>query len=100
MTKASTEQSEKSDRLQRILAMMVVSMIGLALAAFVSVIIATAAGVQNNDGFSQGIWPVVIILPLVALPLGFLLLIFLFVLNAFRRRRGNQLVVDNPKKRG
>jgi hypothetical protein len=74
-------------RAERILAYMFVGIVGLSILAFIAVMIGTFAGVGENDGFSQGIWPIVLTLPLIGLPLGFLLLIALLIINGVRRAR-------------
>jgi uncharacterized membrane protein len=66
---------------------MVAAVVGLSILAFIAVLIGTSAGVGNNDGFSQGIWPFVLTLPLFGLPVGFVLLIALLVTSAVRRSR-------------
>jgi hypothetical protein len=66
---------------------MVASVIGLSVLAFLAVIIATATGVGDNDGFSRGIWPPIFILPLYGLPVGFVLIIALMVSVGVRRSR-------------
>jgi len=68
----------------RILAYMVASTIGLSLIAFFTVILATAAGVRD---FTEGIWPVVIVLPMVGLPIGFVLIIVVLAMTFVRRSR-------------
>jgi len=80
-----TNQTPISDnRVERILAFMVASSIGLSLVAFLAVIIGTAAGVTD---FSTGVWPVAIVLPAIGLPLGLLLVIALLVISGVRRGR-------------
>ena len=66
---------------------MVAGVVGLSILCFIAMIAGTALGVGNNDGFSKGLWPVVITLPLFGLPLGFLLTIGLIVFVAIRRKR-------------
>lgn len=75
-----------TNRVERILAYMVAGIIVLSLASFVAVIIATAAGLDPRE-FSSGIWPVVTMLPLIGLPIGFVLIITLLVVSAVRRGR-------------
>ncbi|TFB82608.1 hypothetical protein E3O25_03200 [Cryobacterium sp. TMT1-3] len=74
-------------RTERVLAYMVASVVGLSILAFLAVIIATAMGVGDNDGFSRGIWPPIFILPLYGLPVGFVLIIALMVSVGARRSR-------------
>ena len=72
------------NRAERVLAFMVAASIGLSIVAFLAIIIATAAGVTN---FGEGIWPVIIVLPLVGLPIGLGFMIALFIVSAIRRGR-------------
>lgn len=66
---------------------MVAATVGLSIAAFLAVMIGTLAGAGANDGFSQGIWPLVLVLPLIGLPIGFILLVTLLIVNGVRRAR-------------
>ena len=66
---------------------MVAGVVGVSILAFLAVIIGTSTGVGANDGFSQGVWPFVITLPLFGLPIGFVLIIVLMVSNGVRRGR-------------
>jgi hypothetical protein len=77
-------------RAERILAYMFVAIVGLSILAFIAVMIGTAAGAGADDGFSQGIWPLVIMLPWFGLPLAFLLLIALLIVNGVRRARAGR----------
>jgi Zn-dependent protease with chaperone function len=74
-------------RAERILAYMFIGVIGLSILAFLAIMFGTFAGAGENDGFSQGAWPLVLTLPLFGLPLAFLLLITLLVVNGVRRAR-------------
>lgn len=74
-------------RAERILAYMFVGTVGLSIAAFLAVMFGTLAGAGANDGFSRGIWPAVIMLPWFGLPIAFLLLIALLIVNGVRRSR-------------
>jgi len=66
---------------------MVAGVVGLSILCFIAMIAGTALGVGDNDGFSKGLWPAIITLPLFGLPLGFLLTIGLIVFVAIRRKR-------------
>ncbi len=72
------------NRVERILAFMVASAIGLSIIAFLAVIIGTALGVTD---FSGGVWPVAIVLPAIGLPLGLALVIALIIVSGIRRGR-------------
>lgn len=71
-------------RLENSLAVIVVAVIGLSLLAFIAMIVGTAAGVRD---FGEGIWPTVIVLPMVGLPIGILVIIALVVAGVIRRGR-------------
>lgn len=73
--------------LQRTLAYGAVSLIGLALVTIGVILAATAAGAGADHGFEKGAWPVIVNLPIVALPLGFLLIIVLLAMSGARRSR-------------
>lgn len=75
-----------SERLERILAYMVAAAIGLSIACFLALIIATGVGV-GKDTFSQPPWPTIIVLPAIGLPLGAVVLIALLVISGIRRGR-------------
>lgn len=76
-----------ASRLERILAYMVAGVVGLSILAFLAVIIGTAAGAGANNGFGQGVWPLILALPLFGLPIGFVLIIVLMVMTGMRRAR-------------
>jgi hypothetical protein len=75
-------------RPERILAYMVAGVVGMSIIAFFAVIIGTWLGAGANNGFGQGVWPAVLALPLVGLPIGFLLIIAIMVMTGIRRARG------------
>ena len=52
--------------------------------------IGTLMGAGANDGFSQGVWPIVLTLPLFGLPIAFILLIALIIVNGVRRARASR----------
>jgi hypothetical protein len=80
------ESSVMSSRFERALAYMVAAVIVLSLASFVALIIGTSVGLARDD-FAVGIWPVVTILPLIGLPIGFVLIVVLLIASAVRRGR-------------
>jgi hypothetical protein len=72
------------NRNERIIAYMLAAAIGASILAILAIIVATGAGVRN---FGEGVWPVVIMLPYVGLPLGFVLVITLLVVSGIRKSR-------------
>jgi hypothetical protein len=73
-----------SQRLERILAFMVASAVGLSILCIIAVLAGTAAGVKN---FGEGAWPIMIVLPAPGLLIGLALLIALVVISSIRRGR-------------
>jgi len=63
---------------------MLAAAIGASILAILAIIIATGAGVRN---FGEGVWPVVIMLPYVGLPIGFIIVITLLVVSSIRKSR-------------
>lgn len=76
-----------SSALQRVLAYGAAGLVGLALVTIGVILAATAAGAGADHGFEKGAWPVIVNLPTVALPLGFVLIIVLLATNGARRSR-------------
>jgi TRAP-type C4-dicarboxylate transport system permease small subunit len=83
-----TTQSPIVDhRLERVLAYMVAATVGLSIIAFFAVMIGTFANADTPGWAEEGIWPVVLVLPLIGLPIGFVLLVVLLIVNGIRRSR-------------
>jgi hypothetical protein len=78
------------NRSERILAFMSLTLVGASLLAILAIIAGTALGAGNDDGFSRGVWPIVIVLPLPGLTLGLALLIALLIVSWSRRARENR----------
>lgn len=70
------------------MAYLIAGLVLASLASFVAVIVGTAMGVGTDDGFSHGIWPIVLMLPLFALPAAMVLTFALLIVGAASRRRG------------
>jgi len=75
-------------RIERIFAFMVAGIVGLSLLCFIATMIAGATGMARED-FAEGIWPLVSFVPLIGLPIGFLLIVTLLVIGIVRRNREN-----------
>ncbi|MEO7121592.1 MAG: multidrug ABC transporter ATPase [Lacisediminihabitans sp.] len=82
-------------RNERVLAYMIVGIVGVSIVAFFAMIIGTFAGMTAPD-FAQGVWPTVAYAPLVGLPIGFILIFVLLILGI--RRRGREAANANTKK--
>jgi TRAP-type C4-dicarboxylate transport system permease small subunit len=66
---------------------MIAGIIGASLLSFLAVIIGTFAGVTRQQ-FGIGAWPVVSAFPLIGLPVGFLLIAVLLIINLRKRAKG------------
>jgi hypothetical protein len=71
------------NRNERVLAFMVTATVGVALLAMIVLAIGALQGVD----FREGVWPVIAALPLVALPIAFILVIVRLVVSTVRRSR-------------
>jgi uncharacterized membrane protein len=78
------------NRSQRIMAYLIAILVIVALASFIAVIVGTAMGAGTEDGFSQGVWPIVIMMPLFALPIAMLLTIALLIISGVTRKNANR----------
>jgi hypothetical protein len=74
-------------RIDRILAYMSLGLAVISIVCFFAVILARPAGVED---FSEGLWPLVVVLPLIALPLAFLMIVALLIMTFVRRARANR----------
>ncbi len=76
-------------RLTRILVYMMIAVLAISIICLFAVPIGTATGMQGAD-FTVGIWPTITVMPLVGLPIAFVLIIVLTILNARRRIKDAQ----------
>ncbi|WP_139417840.1 multidrug ABC transporter ATPase [Agromyces laixinhei] len=74
------------NRAERVLAYMFAAIVALCIICFFAVMIGTFSGVSREE-MGAGIWPVVLMLPWFGLPVAFLLLIALLIVNGVRRGR-------------
>lgn len=68
---------------------MLLALVVFSVGTFLAIIIGTWQGMGSSD-FAGGIWPVVVMVPYIGLPLAFVLLITLMVTSAIRRSRENK----------
>ena len=85
-----TEAERPVSRVERILAFMSLTLVAVSVLAILAVIIGTGFGAGENDGFSRGSWPFIIVLPAPGLTLGLVLLLALLVVSWSRRGRENK----------
>jgi hypothetical protein len=74
-------------RIDRILAYMALGLTALSIVCFFAVILARPLGVTD---FSAGLWPLVVVLPLIALPIAFVMIVVLLIMSFARRARANK----------
>ena len=80
----ASSPTPETTRPERVLATMVASIVGLTLICFAATVIASVSGTTD---FAEGLWPAVAALPLIGLPVAFILLVVLIVINWSRRRK-------------
>ena len=74
-------------RIDRVLAFMSLGLTLLSILSFFVVILGRPLGVED---YSEGIWPTVVILPWIALPIAFALMITVLIRSFVRRARANK----------
>ncbi|GAB2815430.1 hypothetical protein GCM10027022_01840 [Alpinimonas psychrophila] len=82
------EETPEASRPERVLATMVAVAVGLSVLCFFGVMLAGPLGYSLNSQFGYFITA----FPLVGLPLGFLLLLSLLIVNGLRRKRSSNTV--------
>ena len=80
------EAPPSATRIERVLAYMLASVIGLSILSFFAIIFGTLFGMTGPD-FARGAWPAAAILPYYGLPSGVALIITLVIVSARRRAR-------------
>ena len=83
----TTGNSAPANFSQRLIAYAIATLVVVSLLCFVAVIIGTWVGAADDGGFSVGLWPVIITLPLFALPIGMVLTITLLIVSASARAK-------------
>ncbi len=83
-----------ASRLQRVLSYIVAALVVVSLVCIAAILIGSAAGAMPAQGAGQGVWPAVILLPLIALPIAFLLLIALLVITGRQRSRAAKAAAE------
>ncbi|MBU4464961.1 MAG: multidrug ABC transporter ATPase [Actinobacteria bacterium] len=74
-------------RIDRILAFMSLGLTLVSILCFFAVILARPLGVTD---FTAGIWPLIAVLPLIALPIAFVMIVSMLVMSFVRRARANK----------
>ncbi|WP_348788482.1 hypothetical protein [Leifsonia sp. NPDC080035] len=76
-----------ASRFQRVLSYIVAALVVVSLVCIAAILIGSAVGGMPQQGSGQGIWPVVFLFPLIALPIAFILLVTLIVVTGRQRSR-------------
>jgi hypothetical protein len=79
-------EPHNASRFERILAFMLLAMVLLSVASFVAIMVGTGQGMGSED-FTSGLWPVIVMIPYIGLPLAVVLLIILMISSGVRRAR-------------
>lgn len=73
-------------RIDRILTFMSLGVVVLSILCFFAIMIGSAAGAD----MTSGVWPAVAAIPLIALPIAFLLILTVLIMTFVRRARANR----------
>lgn len=84
------ETPQPASRVQRTLAYIAAGLVILSIACFFVLIIGTWLGAGPDQGSGKGIWPTVELLPLGALPVAFVLVLIVLVVNMVGRSKQNR----------
>ena len=87
----ATTDTYEATRLERILGTMVVAIVGVSILAFLAIV---TAGITQLD-LTSGFGTFVLVLPGIGLPIAFILMVTLLIVNMIRRRRD----AGTPSKR-
>lgn len=79
----ATEDTYEATRLERILGTMVVAIVGVSILAFLAIV---TAGITQLD-LTSSFGTFILVLPGIGLPIGFILMVTLLIINMVRRRR-------------
>jgi uncharacterized membrane protein len=90
-TPASTYRNE------RLLVFMALAIIIISIIAIFAVLIAGGVGLTKAQA-QEGIWPTVTLLPLVGLPIGFILIFVLIITNMRRRSRESREAMEAERQ--
>lgn len=84
------ETPQPASRVQRTLAYIAAGLVILSIACFFVLMIGTWLGAGPDQGSGKGIWPTVELLPLGALPVAFVLVLIVLVVNMVGRSKQNR----------
>ena len=92
-----SDENSTTTRIERVLAYATLSIIALAVVAYVTTII---VGMNDREALVGGLWPLVTWIAYVGLPIGFVLLVTLLIINLRRRSRENAVETRGKSGRG
>ncbi|GAA1966645.1 multidrug ABC transporter ATPase [Microbacterium deminutum] len=87
MSKPTPDANVPIRRVDRILAFISLGLAIVAIGCFFAVILAAPLGVKD---FTAGLWPLILVFPLIALPISFILIVVLLIMTFVRRARANR----------
>ena len=82
----ATNETPESTRFERILAVMIAALVGLSLVSFLYIILAGVFRYRLDNQFSYTVGAI----PVIALPLAFVMLMTLIITNMIRRNKENK----------
>ncbi|MFV0434354.1 MAG: hypothetical protein ACK5LO_10275 [Leucobacter sp.] len=78
-----SQETDSPSLLERILAYASLTIIAVALLSFFASLI---IGMNDRQAMAEGLWPIVYGISMIGLPIGFVLLVLLFIVTHRRRR--------------
>ncbi|MEN2736905.1 hypothetical protein ABCS02_03855 [Microbacterium sp. X-17] len=87
-----------ASRLQRVLSYIAAALVIVSLLCIAAILIGSAVGGMPQQNEGQGLWPAVIVFPLLAFPIAFVLVIVVIVSSSRQRRRAAKAAAG-PKDR-
>ncbi|HWU46087.1 MAG TPA: hypothetical protein VN133_04950 [Humibacter sp.] len=85
----SLQTPQPVSRVQRILAYMTAALVGLSLLAIAALIAGYALGAARAQAHGDGVWPTVMFVPMIGLPVAFVLILALLIISLVGRGKSN-----------
>ena len=83
----TAQNSRDTSPIQRVLTFVVLVCILVSFVAISAILAGYATGTAAHDGFSHGLWPAVLVTPMIGFPLGFIVMMVLLVISTTGKNR-------------
>ena len=81
-------------RAQRILSYIAAALVVVSLVCIAAVLVGSAVGGMPEQGSGQGLWPAVFVLPLIAFPIAFVLIIAVIIIAGRQRSKAAKAAAE------